>query len=142
MNFLVRLVGVAAAAASLVSCGGGGGYGGSGGSGGGSSGGGSGGGYGMTDPGMCSATFCFSASTFFPTSATVTKLETVSWVNNSGITHNVTFDNPSAAGAVGGGASGNIADHSSGTNSRMFSTAGTYPFHCSIHGFGGTLTVY
>jgi plastocyanin len=77
------------------------------------------------------------AATFSPTTLTVARGATVTWVNNSGVTHNVTFDTP---GPVTGG---NISDFSGGTQSRTFPTAGTYHFICSIHGptMSGTLTV-
>ncbi|HEU4747807.1 MAG TPA: plastocyanin/azurin family copper-binding protein, partial [Gemmatimonadaceae bacterium] len=61
----------------------------------------------------------------------------VSWQNGSGAVHNVTFDNPAAAGAVAGGASGNVPEHNSGTNSRAFTAVGTHNFQCTLH-FGMT----
>lgn len=82
------------------------------------------------------------AISFRPTSATVATGATVVWVNDSGVEHNVVFDNPGAAQAVGSGNSGNIGSISSGSQSRMFSTPGTYNFHCTIHaGMNGSVTV-
>lgn len=91
----------------------------------------------------CSAnTFCLRASTFDPTSLTVTVGTTVTWANNSGVTHNVVFTNPTAAKSVGTGPSGDIGQTSSGTQARSFATAGTYAFHCTIHaGMDGSVTV-
>ena len=76
-------------------------------------------------------------NTFSPTTRTVTSGTTVSWQNGSGAVHNVTFENPAAAGAVAGGASGNIPEHDSGTNSRVFTAVGTHNFQCTLH-FGMT----
>ena len=84
--------------------------------------------------GSCPAnTFCMTASTFNPTSRTVAANATVTWSNDSGVDHNVTFDTPSAALGVGG-TGGNFAAGTPSTNQRRFATAGTYPFHCTIHG--------
>jgi plastocyanin len=48
----------------------------------------------------------------------------------------VTFDN---AAAVTGG---NVATTSNGSASRTFPTAGTYPYHCTIHsGMNGEVKV-
>ena len=92
---------------------------------------------------VCSAnTFCLRASTFDPTSLTVAVGTTVTWDNNSGVTHNVVFTNPTAAKSVGTGPSGDIGQTSSGTQARSFATAGTYAFHCTIHaGMNGSVTV-
>ena len=76
-------------------------------------------------------------NTFSPANRTVASGTTVSWQNNSGAVHNVIFDNPSAAGAVGGGTGGNIPEHDSGTNSRVFTAIGTHNFQCMLH-FGMT----
>jgi plastocyanin len=71
---------------------------------------------------------------FSPTSLTVAVGTTVTWVWNPGGTdHNVTFAD---------------GEHSptqaSGTWPRTFATAGTFAFHCTIHGaavMSGTITV-
>jgi len=72
---------------------------------------------------------------FTPTSLTVTAGSTVSFTNNSGVAHNVVFDANAPAG-------GDIGVISTGTQTRTFTTAGTYPFHCAIHeGMTGMVTV-
>lgn len=129
MNIFVRAFGVAAIGATVASCGGGGGDVGIG----------PGGGGGGTTPTTCTAgTFCLGATTFVPTSATVARNTTVTWVNSSGIFHNVVFDNPPAT--VAGGDLGNM--DANATASRSFATAGVYAFHCTVHaGMNGSLTV-
>jgi len=79
-------------------------------------------------------------NTFSPTSRTVASGMTVSWQNGSGAVHNVTFENLAAAGAVAGGAPGNIPEHDAGTNSRVFIATGTHNFQCTLH-FGMTGSV-
>lgn len=126
MNFFVRALGALAIGAAAASCGGSAdvvvGTGGGG-----------------TTPTSCSAgTFCLGATTFVPTSATVVRNTAVTWVNTSGIFHNVVFDNPPAA--VVGGDIGNMGANA--TASRTFATAGVYAFHCTVHaGMTGSLTV-
>jgi plastocyanin len=61
---------------------------------------------------------------FDPSSLQVAPGASVVWAwSSGGTTHNVTFDD--------GEASGNRSD---GTYERTFATAGTYPYHCTIHG--------
>jgi plastocyanin len=61
---------------------------------------------------------------FDPSSLQVTPGATVVWAWSSGGTaHNVTFDDGEASG-----------NRSEGTYSRTFATAGTYPYHCTLHG--------
>ena len=111
-------------------------------------GGGGGGGGGGTCP---AGTFCMGAANFV-TAAGATTLSVpantaVTWTNDSGITHNVTFDDPATALAVGTGSAGNVPNHASGSNQRQFAVSGSsHPFHCTIHGTSttgmrGTLTV-
>lgn len=73
------------------------------------------------------------SSSFNPAATTVPPGTRVNWTwaNNAG-THTVTFDD--------GVNSGNL---SSGTFSRTFNVAGTFPYHCLIHGvsMSGTVTV-
>jgi plastocyanin len=75
------------------------------------------------------------ASTFQPTSVTITRGNAVAFENSSGVDHNIIFDS---------GASG-VADIgliSSGTQSRTFLTAGSFPLHCTIHaGMNATVVV-
>ncbi len=93
--------------------------------------------------GPCTAgTFCMGSSTFISTGGTATNPTVtvgvntaVIWNNDSGgVQHDVTFDTPSAALAVGTGSAGNIPLHTSGSNARQFASAGTYHFHCRVHG--------
>lgn len=74
-----------------------------------------------------SGTVCLVAGNQFnPTNLTITAGSTVTFKNVSGTTHNVTFTTA--------GAPGNVADFSSGTQIVAFPTAGTYDYHCTIHG--------
>ena len=107
-----------------------------------------GGGGGGGGGGNCPAnTFCMGSASFTPTSRTVSAGATVTWDNDSGISHNVTWND--AAGrnaALAGDGTGNISDFGSGTHTRLFNTPGSYQFHCTIHGtptsgMRGTLTV-
>jgi len=110
-----------------------------------------GGGGGGGGGGTCPAnTFCMPSTSFsFVTAAGTTTLTVpvntaVTWTNDSGIIHNVTFDDPTTALAVGTGSPGNIPDHSSGSNQRQFAVSGSsHPFHCTIHGLGmhGTVAI-
>jgi plastocyanin len=70
---------------------------------------------------------------FNPASITVSVNTTIKWTNKEGITHTVTSNN-------GLFDSGNIS--SNGTYSHQFTTAGTYPYHCTIHSsMTGTIIV-
>ncbi len=82
-------------------------------------------------PTCTTGTFCMGSDTYYSatgaTTATVTVNTAVIWNNNSGgIQHDVVFDTP--------GSPANIGLHTSGTNQRQFATAGSYPFHCTVHG--------
>ena len=71
---------------------------------------------------------------FNPSSITVAVGTTVTWTFNSSYSaHNVTFDTGSAASG----------DKTSGTYSRTFNVAGSYPYKCTIHGaaMSGTVIV-
>jgi plastocyanin len=61
---------------------------------------------------------------FSPATLTVTVGTTVTWTNNDNITHTVTSD-------ASGFDSGDITMGSK--YSRVFSVAGTYTYHCTIH---------
>jgi plastocyanin len=74
------------------------------------------------------------AAAFDPTSRTVAANTAVTWDNDSGIDHNVTFATPTAALGVSGGAGGSFNAPAASTNARQFAAAGTYNFHCNIHG--------
>jgi plastocyanin len=70
---------------------------------------------------------------FSPASLTVPLGTTVTWKNNDGMTHTVTSD-------VTGFDSGDIS--MGGTYSKVFSVAGTYSYHCTIHpAMKGTIVV-
>jgi plastocyanin len=70
---------------------------------------------------------------FTPQSITVPVNTTVTWTNKDGITHTVT----STTGLFD---SGNIGN--GGTFTYQFTTAGTYPYRCTIHsGMSGTVVV-
>lgn len=61
---------------------------------------------------------------FEPAELEVAPGRTVVWAwASGGRAHNVTFDDGEASG-----------DRSSGTYQRAFATAGTFPYHCTIHG--------
>jgi plastocyanin len=77
------------------------------------------------------------ASSFNPTSLTVPKGTTVTFNNNSSVTHDVVFDAPLPEAVANIGTMDPAA-----TATRTLGTAGTYAFHCTIHGgMSGTLVV-
>lgn len=61
---------------------------------------------------------------FTPSSITVAVNTTIKWTNKDGVSHTVTSNSSLFE-------SGTIVG--SGTYSHQFTTAGTYPYHCSIH---------
>lgn len=76
-----------------------------------------------------------SVSQFAPSSVTIARNGTVTFSNASGVSHNVTF--VSVAGAPA-----HVDDHSSGSTTRTFPTAGTFAFACTNHlGMNGSVTV-
>jgi hypothetical protein len=95
-------------------------------------------------PDCPAGTFCMTSTTFTPTTRTVTVGSTVTWQNDSGVIHNVVWDDATGrAAAQAGDATGDMPQFGSGSHTRLFNTAGTYKFHCTIHspGMTGTLTV-
>jgi len=72
---------------------------------------------------------------FDPDNLTVAPGTTVTWTWNASVDHNVTWD--------GAGQPAPSPTQSSGSYSRAFATAGTFDYHCSIHGpaMSGTITV-
>ena len=81
-------------------------------------------------------TVCMTSSnTFDPASMTVAAGTTVTWINDTGVTHNVTFDTP--------GSPADIANFKSGAQNATFPSKGTFAYHCTIHGksMSGTITV-
>ncbi|MEO8909836.1 MAG: plastocyanin/azurin family copper-binding protein [Gemmatimonadaceae bacterium] len=133
MRRISGLLGALALAMGVAACGGGGG------SVTGTGGGGGGGG------GTCPAgTFCMAARSFLPTSRTVAVGSTVTWQNSSGIGHTVVWDDATGrtAAAAGDGTGDMLSFDTGTTHTRVFNTAGTFGFHCTIHaGMTGTLTV-
>jgi plastocyanin len=86
----------------------------------------------ITDP-PAANTVIVSNDKFTPSSLQVAASTTVTWTWESGGTsHNVTFDDGVHSPTQGGG-----------TYTRTFSTAGTYAYHCTIHGtiMSGNITV-
>jgi len=70
---------------------------------------------------------------FSPTSLTVSVGTTVTWKNTDNVQHSVTSD----SGLFDSG-----LFNPGGSYTHTFSTAGTYPYHCTIHaGMTGTITV-
>jgi plastocyanin len=71
---------------------------------------------------------------FSPVDVSVAQGTTITWQWAAGdVSHNVTFDDGQ-----------NSPTQSSGTYQRTFMTAGTYPYHCTIHGAAvmhGSVTV-
>ena len=86
-----------------------------------------------------STTFCATNFLFTPSAATRGQGATIAWGNNASTTHNVTFDNASAASAAGLTA-GDI--NPGAILTRVVTGKGTFAFHCSIHPqMTGTLTI-
>ena len=75
-----------------------------------------------------------SGFSFSPASVTVSVGDTVTWTNSDAQAHTATADNASwDSGTIGG---------SGGTGAVSFSTAGSFPYHCTIHPtMTGTVTV-
>jgi plastocyanin len=61
--------------------------------------------------------------TFSPSSVTIAPTQTVTWANADSTAHTVTFDSGPNCGNVAAGASLAV----------NFGTAGTFPYHCTIH---------
>ena len=76
-----------------------------------------------------------SVSAFNPSGVTIARSGTVTWTNNSGVQHNVTFDPKS-------GVPSNVPNMTQGSASRSFTVAGTFPYRCTNHtGMSGQITV-
>ena len=75
-----------------------------------------------------------SSKQFQPAAILVSKGATVTWTNQDGFPHNVTFSNASIT---------SIANFSTGSQSTVMpAAAGTYNYNCTIHpGMNGTVTV-
>jgi plastocyanin len=75
-------------------------------------------------------------TSFQPVPLVVQRGAVVNFQNTSGIGHTVTFDAPISPGVD------DIPLHTSGTNSRTFTQAGRWLFHCTQHGgMTGEITV-
>jgi plastocyanin len=84
------------------------------------------------------------SNTFSPTTRAVAAGTTVTWRNDGNTGHNVTWDDAAGrSAALQGDGTGDITDSAVGSShTRLFNTAGTYGFKCTIHpGMNGTLTV-
>ena len=76
-----------------------------------------------------------SANTFNPTGVTIARTGSVTWTNNSGVVHNVTFGPATGVPA-------NVPNLASGSVSRSFTAAGTFTYQCSNHpGMTGQVVV-
>lgn len=62
---------------------------------------------------------------FTPSTITVNAGTTITWTNNDGVVHNVTSN------TSGLFSSGSLSPN--GTYSHLFSTAGTFPYKCTLH---------
>ena len=101
-------------------------------------------------PTCATGTFCMGSASFLTANATVQPVAlsvaantAVTWTNDSGVDHNVTFDDPATALAVGTGGSGTFAAPTGTTNQRKFGVSGSsHTFHCTIHpGMSGVVNV-
>lgn len=74
-------------------------------------------------------------SSFSPANLTVAKGTTVTWTNNDSVQHTVTGDN--------GGPNTPNRMNPGDTYQFTFNTAGSFPYHCEVHGssMSGTVTV-
>lgn len=76
------------------------------------------------------------SNSFQPNDVYVLPAGTVTWTNNSGTNHNVTF----SGGTVG--APANVAAFTDGSVQRTFTTSGTYNYQCTLHaGMSGRVRV-
>lgn len=85
-----------------------------------------------TTTGSTSNAVAVADNSFTPSATTVARGTTVTWTWGGRFQHNVTFDDGTAS-----------TSQTAGTYTRTFATAGTFPYHCTIHGAGmsGTVTV-
>jgi plastocyanin len=75
------------------------------------------------------------STTFSPSSVTVTAGTIVTWTNDAGTPHNVTWSSAAGRNAAGAGdGTGDTDSFASGSHTRVFATPGTYDFYCTIHG--------
>ena len=67
-----------------------------------------------------------STNLFSPAAVTIARAGTVTWSNNSGAAHNVTF-------GAEAGAPANVPNLTTGSASRTFASAGTFAYQCTNH---------
>ncbi len=73
---------------------------------------------------------------FDPAQADITTGGTVTWRFGT-VTHNVTFT------GTGAGTPANVDNTTSANQVRTFTTAGSFPYHCTLHaGMNGTVVVH
>ncbi len=73
--------------------------------------------------------------TFLPPTITIRRTGTVTWTNNSGVAHTVTFSPMN-------GAPTSIPSPAAGANSRTFAVLGEFNYSCSVHaGMTGKVVV-
>ena len=72
------------------------------------------------------------ADNYFSPASTTVAVGAVTWTWTGSMSHNVTFDDGNSS-----------PTQATGTYTRRFSVAGTYSYHCTIHGaaMSGTVTV-
>lgn len=76
-----------------------------------------------------------SVNSFSPSSVAITRSGMVTWTNNTGVVHNVTFT-PAA------GSPANVPNLVAGSVSRSFTAAGTFGYQCTNHpGMSGQVVV-
>lgn len=75
------------------------------------------------------ATITTSGLAYSPASATITQGQVVQFVMIQNSDHNVVSTTP------------NLSDDFNMTDCKMFTQPGTFQFHCSVHGFMGSITV-
>jgi plastocyanin len=74
-------------------------------------------------------------NTWTPSTVTAKVGDVITWTNDDGVAHGVALDDGSCAmsGTIPGGG---------GARSLIFSVAGSFPFHCSVHStMKGTITI-
>ena len=82
--------------------------------------------------GSTSSSIAVGDNSFTPSATTVARGTTVTWSWTGRNPHDVTFDDGAKS-----------ATQAAGTFTRTFGAAGSFPYHCSVHGasMSGTITV-
>jgi plastocyanin len=87
------------------------------------------------NPPLTATVSLVAGNAFSPAAVTIARTGTVTWSNDAGVTHNVTF-------AQVTGAPNNVPNFSTGSAARTFATAGTFAYTCTLHaGMAGQVTV-